>query len=695
MKKVLTCSLLLTLTFSLCFIGTTEALFHSHATEAHPNATLISFTNDGTEAIATDVSYELGDTNNDNRCNTLDLLAVKKCISGVSNSSTYFENRADINCNGQISSTDLAVLKRIISGSADIDELCVYAEGSSVSWNSTKKAASITSKSSDFSVTIDFSDRGWDFTTGNHPYAVVDYGGNIDSLSVTPVFDSQDYGSKNNTANESSQCIYQLKGRKSAPLTGLVLTLHSNSSNNTVTVPEIYLCDSLESAEWIYNNRILPPSNPTPKNLKVDYTETIAIRLTNMTNDDKQNVNGGMYHDFVNTKWPSVAVDENDKLYVVSSGIRMAHIDPFGVTVMATSEDGGKTFSKPRNIYNTVMDDRDAGIEYLGNGKFVVTTFTNSAENYLPGGADYDSLRPYDQGGNAPSWAAEWNSSYRPVGGIIGTHLDILENVVENDPSYDTSAASYVVMSSDYGQTWNTTPLTLTGSYTSAMSKMVSDYKMNYPAIKVPVTSPHGPTLLSNGTLLYAGKIMSGVDQARDSMAVYASDDDGATWSYLSEIPTPVGYEYNNFHELSVTETADGALLCTIRTQPCGDVSVTPELTIYTCFSYDKGLTWTTPEPTGINGSPPHVETMANGDIVMTYSYRVDPRAIYATVSRDGGRTWSDRARISREFPTKDDMGYPASVQLSDGTVCTVYYGTKGTEQYSSIFSSSWTYTLN
>ena len=81
--------------------------------------------------------------------------------------------------------------------------------------------------------------------------------------------------------------------------------------------------------------------------------------------------------------WPSVARDENGTIYVVSSSFRTQHICPFGKTAMYISRDEGKTFSPPIVINDTYLDDRDAGIVYMGKGRLLVTWFTHPTEVYL------------------------------------------------------------------------------------------------------------------------------------------------------------------------------------------------------------------------------------------------------------------------------------------------------------------------
>ncbi|MBQ4067550.1 MAG: exo-alpha-sialidase, partial [Clostridia bacterium] len=609
----------------------------------------------------------------------------------------FNERAADVNCDGMVSLVDANLITKMFVGIPPSRQTvlpCV----SSVVYKGGASAV-IGAKNGCCSFGIDLT--GFDFEERDRNAVAVD----IDlpegaEISACPMYNNREAASINENCTAVSTeygYAFELPAENGRRLTGIMLEISGCSTS--VAISEMYMCKNVESAEWICENRIAPATLDR-QSLSVNLEgEKTAIRLVGMTDDDRNNTNGGMYHDFVNTKWPSIAVDENDNVYVVGSGNRMAHIDPFGNTLLTVSRDGGKTWGKPQNISNTVMDDRDAGILYLGNGEMLVSYFTSDATSYLSGGSNYSSLKPYSQGGSAPNWAAEWDSSYNPKGGIIGTYLDIISYINRTDSSYDMSAASYIIKSTDYGATWNTEYYDFLGvGYTANAAAMLDNYLITRPGTEVPVTSAHGPMLRSDGRIIFAGKVMNAVDRPMDSMAVYISDD-GLEWSYLSEIPTPYGYYYNNFHELSVTENADGALVCAIRAQTCNDKQTAPAATIYTAFSYDGGITWTVPQPTGLDGTPPHVVTLENGDIIMTYSDRTDPRSIRAVVSTDGGRTWSEDAVISDNFFSGDDMGYPASAVLSDGTVVSVWYGTykPGTanEQYSSILSKRWTYELD
>ena len=71
--------------------------------------------------------------------------------------------------------------------------------------------------------------------------------------------------------------------------------------------------------------------------------------------------------------WPSVCRDEDGVLYAVASSFRTEHICPFGKTAMYVSKNGGRTWTPPIVINDTYLDDRDAGIVYMGHGRMLVT----------------------------------------------------------------------------------------------------------------------------------------------------------------------------------------------------------------------------------------------------------------------------------------------------------------------------------
>lgn len=59
----------------------------------------------------------------------------------------------------------------------------------------------------------------------------------------------------------------------------------------------------------------------------------------------------------------------------------------------------------------------------------------------------------------------------------------------------------------------------------------------------------------------------------------------------------------------------------------------------------------------------------------------------YVKRSRDGGKTWGKESIIGPEAPDWD-LGYPSSVELSDGSILTVYYQKYPGDSYTSILST-------
>jgi hypothetical protein len=148
------------------------------------------------------------------------------------------------------------------------------------------------------------------------------------------------------------------------------------------------------------------------------------------------------------------------------------------------------------------------------------------------------------------------------------------------------------------------------------------------------------------------------------------STDDGKSWQRLGTIDLAPQDSIKYAHELHAVEVSPGRILAMIRYQPPGyDNRVMRQ-----CISTDGGETWTTPVPTGIVGYPPHLIKHSSGKLICVYGYRQEPFGERAVVSHDGGETW-DIDHIMELAPAPNgDLGYPASVELDDGSIYTVYY---------------------
>jgi hypothetical protein len=169
--------------------------------------------------------------------------------------------------------------------------------------------------------------------------------------------------------------------------------------------------------------------------------------------------------------------------------------------------------------------------------------------------------------------------------------------------------------------------------------------------------------LVRGGRLLYPGKQLW--EGGRNGVA--ASDDDGRTWRWLSDIPTRPGDRFEEYHELHGVEAADGRIIVHIRNHNRASVGETLQ-----CESSDVGKTWSAPHSIGV-WTPSHLLRLKDGprDDVRTPA---KPFGNQARVSRDHGRTGgADRLSTTGS----EDLGYlPPS--NSSGGLLTVWYERQG-----------------
>jgi len=339
--------------------------------------------------------------------------------------------------------------------------------------------------------------------------------------------------------------------------------------------------------------------------------------------------------------WPSLARMENGTLVVASSGLRTQHVCPFGKTVLNFSKDDGRTWSEPQVINNTPMDDRDAGVLSLGGKALLVSWFTSDTRNYLEGAKKY---LPADA-------IARWEE-------VLHTWTQEM---------VDEWMGSWVILSDDL-ETW-------------------SD------PIRVPVSTPHGPIRLADGDLLYYGKagFNAGDQHAGDIMACRSSDG-GRTWTRLGAVPLCEGTQKSNYHEPHVVELEDGKLVGIVRFEFSDANKPNPgqiNFSLFQADSEDGGATWTQARPMGIYGSPPHLIRHSSGVLVCVYGYRKEPYGQRVALSDDGGTTWDSDIILRDDGPTWD-LGYPASTEMPDGSIFTIYYQQYQTGEKCSLLWSHW-----
>lgn len=316
--------------------------------------------------------------------------------------------------------------------------------------------------------------------------------------------------------------------------------------------------------------------------------------------------------------WPTLTRRRNGQLLLVYSGGREGHVCPFGRVELMVSNDEGATWGWPRVLLDSDLDDRDAGVLETAQGTLLVTTFSSLAYEEVLAQAER----------NKGSWPQEKLARWRAA-------RDRLPAEVRQQ-----RLGQWLLRSEDGGLTWSAPQPSL-------------------------VNSPHGPIQLSDGRLLYAGKELW-TGERRTGVAV--SHDDGKTWSWLATLPVRQGDDAANYHELHAVETADGRLIVHIRNHNKANSNETLQTE-----SADGGRTWSVPRPIGVWGLPSHLLRLRDGRLVMTYGHRRAPLGNQARMSTDDGRTWSHPLTLSADG-VNTDLGYPSTVELSDGTLLSVWY---------------------
>ncbi len=309
--------------------------------------------------------------------------------------------------------------------------------------------------------------------------------------------------------------------------------------------------------------------------------------------------------------WPTVARLQDRTIAVGASGFRIEHVCPFGKAVISYSKDNGETYTLPAAVIDTPLDDRDTGICTFGKNGVIVTSFNNSAQMQK----DYNRDNPYAQ-----------------------SYIDTITK--EDEEKY---LGATMRISHDCGKTFGEIILS-------------------------PITSPHGPTELSDGRIIWAG---NNFFDCPSGIEIRSLDPQNGKTELLGKIT--LEEDKVTLCEPHLIELPDGTLLCQIRGEDrIGDDSI---FTIYQSISKDMGKTWSKPEmlldKTG--GAPPHLIMLSSGILLCTYSRRKHPYGIMAMVSTDCGKTWQKDIRLY-ENTFSDDLGYPSTVELDDGTLLTVFY---------------------
>ncbi len=355
-----------------------------------------------------------------------------------------------------------------------------------------------------------------------------------------------------------------------------------------------------------------------PHKIKITSTRVISLRPNH-------------YHG-----WPTLARRKDGELLLVCSGGRESHVCPFGQVELMRSGDGGKTWSFPRVLLDSPIDDRDAGILETAKGTLLATTFTSNA---------YDEY--YLKKGSHKKWPEERRTRW------LAAHNRVPATARKSE------LGTWMIRSTDGGVTWS-------------------------PRYDSLVNSPHGPVNLKDGRVLYAGKNLWRKPE-KTWVGVCESKDDGQSWKRLAQIPTRKGDDPKDYHELHAAEATNGNLIVQIRNHNKKSAGETLQ-----SESKDGGKTWSEAHSIGVWGLPSQLLRLNDGRLLMSYGHRRKPFGNQARVSDDHGKTWSEPVIVSGDG-AGGDLGYPSTVQLDDGSLITVWYEKLAKSSFAVLRQAQWT----
>lgn len=383
--------------------------------------------------------------------------------------------------------------------------------------------------------------------------------------------------------------------------------------------------------------------------------------------------------------WPTVAHAPGGELVAVFSGDRDAHVCPFGKSVLVRSADDGRTWSEPAVVNDTPMDDRDTGLCACPDGTLVMTWFTS----YYYG--RYDILHAsYRQSGKSLLPVERWK---RQVDAITPEALEAWTPRVA--PASEAESRKWTEFAREIGcELWpfdeRYPRATRRMGYWTRRSRD-GGHTWDDPT-PAPVSTPHGANVLSNGDLIYVGTGDFPDEHGRSRLGVARSSDQGLTWKVLATVnatPNMEGCEPGETPRLCephVVETPSGKLLGLARCQ----VKDVRKRYLWQFESQDGGETWTEPALTGLLGFPPHLLRLRDGRILVSHAIRHEPPGQRFCFSTDEGRTWDIENQLTLTDAPSGDLGYPATVELDDGTLLSIYYQRERLDEKPCLMMTRW-----
>ena len=141
------------------------------------------------------------------------------------------------------------------------------------------------------------------------------------------------------------------------------------------------------------------------------------------------------------------------------------------------------------------------------------------------------------------------------------------------------------------------------------------------------------------------------------------------------------------FYEPHALQLPGGKIICHLRAENKEETL----FTLYQTVSYDNGKTWSKPKQIigDRSGAPSHILRHSSGTLIAAVSHRAMPCGIHIVFSNDNGETWVDEQSIFLNLNT-DDLGYPSTIEMEDGSLLTVFYSRETEEHPALILQQKW-----
>jgi outer membrane protein assembly factor BamB len=152
---------------------------------------------------------------------------------------------------------------------------------------------------------------------------------------------------------------------------------------------------------------------------------------------------------------------------------------------------------------------------------------------------------------------------------------------------------------------------------------------------------------------------------------VYASTDNGATWSLRGKAECIDTTGVNNLDDPVLVQKPDGTLWLLMR--PSSGTNV------YESFSTDGGYTWTHAKASNIVGPQSRftIDLLADGKMLMVFHDSTSRNRLTAYLSLDGGETWEYKLLIDE----RSYVSYPDTIITADGTIYVIYDRNRTTDR--------------